>query len=566
MSRRRAVILTGCLLAAGLVAFLLASSDPFGANAPEDTPGAEDPKLEDAMRASGPEDAGGDEPELARAALEGSRNDAAASGRSVAVTVVDRGGRPMAEMRVQLDRYLDGKKESGTSGITDEDGLVRFHDVRLGHARVSVYSGHSSIYNGIVAKDVLVTKSSTVITAQRARHVRRKFVDAETGRALKVETAQCWDDVLGSRVYVRTPASELRAYDLEDRAGRSAFRTTVVAPPGYVAWDRELWSQPLSEYAHSCEVTVPLRREAIVRLAVLAHDGTPAEDAVIGMASVAGKNLSVSSETMRDGFGTLHVKGIPFFRREPVAFWVHIPGTTAFKWFYAPLPSHVGVALEGTIRLPKPEPLDDEFEGPENNSTIGIGGGGAGGAFRGRTAGKRGRAEVRVLRHDGAPAVGARVKIRHFMSRTDARGVARFDAVPAGKSKVVIEQRGLLPTAGEIEITGGALARAELREGLGATIDLQVVDDRGEPLPFARFVFLVPGSRAQYIDEQGGVQRIDRYVDHRGRRTLTRVDPAVQSIKVYWASRVREVALKLSHGKRTPVRVALSAADDGTGR
>ena len=120
-----------------------------------------------------------------------------------------------------------------------------------------------------------------------------------------------------------------------------------------------------------------------------------------------------------------------------------------------------------------------------------------------------------------------------------------------------------MASTGTITVSKARTAKQELREGLGATIRLEVVDDLGKPLPYARFVTRIPNESAQYIDERDGIQRIDRFVDHRGRRTLERVDPRVEQIRIYWASRSKIVPVELSDGKRVPLRVVLPSTVGG---
>lgn len=560
MSPMRQAVLVALLVAFALLLTLCTGSTPDDAELADGVERASAEGPDAAMQVdAGVADATDGAARADAATLEGSADTAARGPGPVTFHVVDRGGRPLPGVPLVLTRRRAGAPPEGVLAPTGPDGSAVVPDVLLGRDEVQLMVAIDPLKSGMSDAGgtpvTVVDANPMTLRHALARPARYHFVDAETGLALDVQRATAYDD-LRKRDVSDDETRTLTVYDTEDTAGYSAFRTQVAPPEGYVYWDAQLWSQPLSAYAHDLDVVVPLRRAVDVRLTVLAHDGAPAAEAVV-YAFRIGSTSKRRPATLRDGFGTLHVQGVPFFRREAITFHVGIPGTTAERRLRLRMGVDPSEPLVGTVQLPEPMPALGP--GAEGGGSIGLGGHGSGAYFRGRFAGERGRAEVRVLRHDGSPAVGATVRVERRSAVTDEDGVARLANIPVGEHPVLVEQRGLLPITDTITIARGRVTRRALREGPGATVRLEVVDDRGEPLPYARFAATVPGERVQYIDEHEGVQRVDRYVDHDGRRTLERLDPRTRTVRVHWASRSTTVEVELRHGQRLPVRVVLPA-------
>jgi hypothetical protein len=64
-------------------------------------------------------------------------------------------------------------------------------------------------------------------------------------------------------------------------------------------------------------------------------------------------------------------------------------------------------------------------------------------------------------------------------------------------------------------------------------------------------------SETDFVDLEDGVQRLDAYVDHLGRRTLRRVEPGNVSLKATYGSRRAHVAAVVVDGRTTPVRMVV---------
>ena len=142
-----------------------------------------------------------------------------------------------------------------------------------------------------------------------------------------------------------------------------------------------------------------------------------------------------------------------------------------------------------------------------------------------------------MLRHNGEPAVGAKVRVAGGKSKlTDARGRVQFDDLKAMRHTVHVQQIGLLDMSECVDVVAHQTTRFDLQEPKGLRRDLVVVDERGEPLPYAQFEISRVKHVTAWIDEDGGVQRLDRFTDHLGRRTIARMDRRVKQIVVTWGS------------------------------
>ncbi len=103
----------------------------------------------------------------------------------------------------------------------------------------------------------------------------------------------------------------------------------------------------------------------------------------------------------------------------------------------------------------------------------------------------------------------------------------------------------------------GGWNEPELSEHDGVRRELEVVDENGEPLPFAR-IELWP-ERSGWIDVRDGVQRLDRFTDHQGRRTLARMSRRIKDVTVSWGSRWATV--DVGEAKTGTLRIVLPRKD-----
>ena len=108
----------------------------------------------------------------------------------------------------------------------------------------------------------------------------------------------------------------------------------------------------------------------------------------------------------------------------------------------------------------------------------------------------------------------------------------------------------------DVTLVEGATTDATLRESRGASLDVEVVDARGRPLPFARLAFH-EGPGFAYVTGEGGVQRVDGFTDERGRLHLARVQPGARRVRVSWGGRHALERLSLEDGERRRVRIVL---------
>jgi hypothetical protein len=195
-------------------------------------------------------------------------------------------------------------------------------------------------------------------------------------------------------------------------------------------------------------------------------------------------------------------------------------------------------------------------------------GGGAGGSFRGRLAGsKRSDAgtaslEVHGLRRDGRPAAGARVRVVAADGTVrrlelDAEGRGRVEQLVAGRQVARLAEPGLVPGAAEVTLAEGQHAAVTVREPVGGQLEVTVVDREGLPAPFARVTIEQPSGAAWADLDADGVQRLDPYVDHLGRRSYLHVEAGDVRVKAAWASRKGERAATVGDGATTHVTVVV---------
>ncbi len=172
----------------------------------------------------------------------------------------------------------------------------------------------------------------------------------------------------------------------------------------------------------------------------------------------------------------------------------------------------------------------------------------------------RGAIVLQVLRHNGEPAVGANVRVAGGKSKsTDKRGRVQFDDLKAMRLTVRVRQIGLLDIVECVDVVAHQTTWFKLQEPKGLHRDLVVVDEQGEPLPYAQFEISRIEHVTPWIDEHAGVQRLDRFTDHLGRRTITRVDRRMKQIVVTWGS--RKTTVDIGNDETGELRVVLERKD-----
>jgi len=116
-----------------------------------------------------------------------------------------------------------------------------------------------------------------------------------------------------------------------------------------------------------------------------------------------------------------------------------------------------------------------------------------------------------------------------------------------------------VPTSRIVSITEGAEHVFELREQLGATIDVFVQDERGDGVPFAELSVKQP-SGEDWIDLVDGVQRLDRFVSARGWRELQNVEPGEVEIEAVYADRKGSGVVRVSPGNSARLWITIAHA------
>ena len=99
-------------------------------------------------------------------------------------------------------------------------------------------------------------------------------------------------------------------------------------------------------------------------------------------------------------------------------------------------------------------------------------------------------------------------------------------------------------------------ADVDVAEAAGGAVDVLVVDADGDPLPFAQVEVTQP-SRVPWVELEDGVQRLDGYVDGRGRRVFRGVEPGHVELSVRFGSRRERAAVEVDEGGVVRVQVTL---------
>ncbi len=539
---RRRFILPAALLiglAAAVVFWQPRADDVAGSS----TDAAQDDEVERAMLEAGPRadderEPPGPTPEPSGAHLEG-RGTQPRSG-PVTVTVVTDRGLPVGNVLVTIPSRPDWTLREKT-GV---DGMAHFdEDLPWDGTRTATVHFHTAEKHPIVGPTLRVVRATLVPLVLRT-------VDAETGEPVPVEGMTANFD---KRPGTQRP--EDGVYEYMVRAGREALfggRIDFKPMRGRVAWDLVSWSVPRSAYAERLEVVAPLRREVPVSVMVLDHTGAPCADALLTSFQIAGKTVfKVVAES--DAYGNRHVEGVPYFRGERLTVSAGIPDTTAAASASVVLGPYADQAVALEIRLPKPSPTI-------GNGAIGLGGG-SGYSSRGRNGQRKkivpsGTVIARVYRYDGTPAVNALVGAAGRTGRTNESGRVVLKECLPGSHGIWVKQKGLFRIDGKVEVLAERTVEVELREKRGRARDIEVVDENGDPLPFALLRLQGGASSERWIDEVGGVQRLDGFTDHEGRRTFARIDPRVTKITAQWGSRKTTVDIGADETGR--LRIVLS--------
>ncbi len=346
----------------------------------------------------------------------------------------------------------------------------------------------------------------------------------------------------------------------------------VEAPRGFVARKEASWSTTIHPLAQRLVATYPLR-PAVEVILLVPPEGMPyrAEDWE-GTVTVAGVALE-NPELHVDAQGRLHVQGGAHI----VGDRVEVSGTLA-KRFQASGEGFIGgdprdpvlvplslvaigppadpagfVLLEGStfdwnvvtgagIRLR----VADLSTGSLRVVAIGEQDGVAPGFTNVRVLERmppapprRAPLAVRAVAWHGGPAAGAILRLGDQELTADAQGRATFLDVPDGQASIQVLGAGASTTI-PLEVGPGARPETVLVAPVGGTLEIEVVDSEGRPLPYAH-VELTQSGDLPHMDCVDGVQRLDPYTDAAGRRTLRFVTPGPVKVRAYYGTRSTEV-------------------------
>ena len=342
------------------------------------------------------------------------------------------------------------------------------------------------------------------------------------------------------------------------------LRLVVDVPQGYVAWaNRDPYVQ-ISRYATALRHVYPLHREADVVIDVLEHDGSPARDPCVVGWSLAGREdeeLFGDHGGERLALNRIRLRGVPFVADARLRVRVGLESLEDDRTV------EVAARLARPTRLVAHLPHPDEYEAPTEpipmpgESTIGLGGS----ADEHPPLPPEGRIDLVATQRDGQTASRAGVSfgyreegyaLRGFRETLDEQGRLRRD-VPEGTWFVSFHEPGLVQTGATIEVRAGETATLRLREGRGGTVRLRVIDPAGRPLPFARFRV----NDWMWRDLEGGVQRLDPYVDVNGTRTLRHVSPGDRELSAWYAGGTATESVTVLEGVTVEVTVGVEPAE-----
>jgi len=174
---------------------------------------------------------------------------------------------------------------------------------------------------------------------------------------------------------------------------------------------------------------------------------------------------------------------------------------------------------------------------------------------------------IRCFQPNGEPAVGATVSLFGGVVPTSAPpagadGVVRFENLTPGQHAVQVWGAGV-PRNVPFDVPPSQTGTFDVRGTVGGTIDVEVLDADGRPLPFARLAMEHPSGQL-WVDLDGStpkgaevVQRIDPYVGADGRRRLHGVEPGLVTVRATFGTRSAFVRVQVLDGRTHSARLVL---------
>ena len=442
------------------------------------------------------------------------------------VRIVDPHDRPIVGLLLVLgpslrEHITDAAGRASTSAPRDTADLsVRFPSV------------------GVVRR---VREPETVIRLGHLVRVELAWIDAPNGERIsggEVEVLEAGHGV------ITLPRRDFGFYTHSVPGKTMQFRL-IRAPDGHGVADSQVRNLgPISWYAESVLVPVPVWPEIDLIVRATWPDGSPAMGAAICGVSLAGRAIPIRANDAGDD-GRIRTHGVPFLRGERLS--VDVAGKKGGdNW-------HGGAEI-----LLDQTKLDLGVSLATAGNLIELGGG-AGGGRRGR-AGRRGHPPagsgilvVEVVLSNGSPAHHARVRIRSKgeswtvtrSADTDARGILLFRNVPSATYAVTVEEPGFVFTSKEIRV--GRTARLILREHRGWTALVRVVDAVGKPAPGAR-LRVFPEEGPEYVLLEEGVQVMQILTDAYGEARLPHLPYCKAQVRATLGSRKAETRIAEGSG------------------
>ncbi len=455
------------------------------------------------------------------------------------VCVVGPDQRPLPGVEVTVEQGLGAGRQE-LRAVTGHGGEARFPGLRLGEARLlalrqpiaATIDELAPPYLDLTPPARTLRAQWTQVAAANLVGVHIELVDAESGEPLEHNGFE-WRG--GGQAGSVAPGHGPTRLHLPARAGELLSLDVVAAPMvGYVQWEHAHCVDRVSAYTRVMAIRVPLRRALPLYVQAHGPDGSPVADARISQLEFCGRIVNTPDCTI-DSYGVIHTSALPALRGEPLVVYVFSERTRMSAKIHARVPDEPGAPLELDVAL-------------KRRGSIGVGGG-AGGSFGDRCSyvtsvtpsvppesAEYAEVHVEVLRHDGQPAVGANVYLAGQTRTTNDMGRVRFSDPYEGQNHVVVMQPGLLHIIHPVHVVTGEHVHLSVQESKGRRLEILVVDEQGQPLPYARFEAFSP-----WIDEVGGTQLADRYCDHEGRRSIARLSRDVRSFRVSWGTRKARV-------------------------
>ncbi len=376
------------------------------------------------------------------------------------------------------------------------------------------------------------------------------FVDASTGREVP---GVRWTEPL------RIPSAPAIPTPLDlspHRNGESAplafsWDPLRVEPlPGWVYLGSRVIPSRRMPRAREGRMTVLLHREVDVRVEILGPDGRVAEGATVSDAFVAGTTIRPVEE-QRASDGTRRLRGIPFFAGETLHLAAHWTGPlsdrpaslelssvpseedpAALPGWHGPMPDRPETTVLAVIRLsgatgPRDhnesdndsELLDHLEVNPLPDPAL------------------LGTARLQLIDRDGKPATGVRVALRGIEGTTDKDGRVTLAGVHQGTSPILVRDDGWTFPIPSVTVVGRQVTEVVAREIMGGDVEIIVRDADGNPVPFAALEVGRADGQVWYDVDDAGIQRLDPYVDVRGRRLLTHLPPGTLRVRAYHGTR-----------------------------